>query len=196
MSGKRIGVLALQGNFREHLRTLAACGAQGAPIRLPAELEQVDGLIIPGGESTTIGRLLEKFGLLEPVQLAARRGKPLLGTCAGMIVMAKDIVDGVPGQARLALMDITVRRNAFGRQVDSFEAPLDVKGLEGPRFPGVFIRSPLVERLGPGVEALAAVEGRPVAVRQSNLLALSFHPELTEDRRLHRLFLSMVDSAA
>jgi len=196
VSGKRVGVLALQGNFREHLRTLAACGAQGVPIRLPAELDQVDGLIIPGGESTTIGRLLEKFGLLEPVRAAATEGQPLLGTCAGMIVMAQEIVDGVPGQARLGLMDITVRRNAFGRQADSFEALLDVKGLPGPGFPGVFIRSPLVERLGPGVEALAAVEGRPVAVRQGNLLALSFHPELTEDRRLHRFFLAIVDGAA
>ncbi len=192
MSETRVGVLALQGDFREHLRTLAACGVEALPIRLPQELAAVDALVLPGGESTTIIRLLQRYELIEPVRRAAQQGMPMLGTCAGLIVMARDIVDGEADQERLAILDITVRRNAFGRQVDSFEADLKMQGLEGDGFRGIFIRSPLVERTGPQVQALARFDGQVVAVRQGHLLGLSFHPELTTDLRLHRYFLELV----
>jgi 5'-phosphate synthase pdxT subunit len=192
VSDTRVGVLALQGDFREHLRTLSACGVAALPVRLPQDLAAVDALVLPGGESTTIIGLLQRYELFEPVRRAAQQGMPMLGTCAGLIVMARDILDGEADQERLALLDITVRRNAFGRQVDSFEAALPVKGLPGDAFPAVFIRSPLVEGTGPGVDVLAQIDGRVVAVRQGHLLGLSFHPELTPDRRLHQLFLAMV----
>jgi len=188
----KIGVLAVQGAFIEHEQMLQRIGAEPVEVRLPAHLEGLDGLIIPGGESTTIGRMIEKWGLLEPIQALARSGLPVWGTCAGMILMAKEVVDGVPGQPLLGLMDVTVRRNAFGRQVDSFETDLEVPALGDPPFRAVFIRAPLIERVGEGVEVLARLEdGTVVAVRQGNLLATSFHPELTEDERFHRYFVGL-----
>lgn len=189
----RIGVLALQGAFVEHEAMLRRIGAQTWQVRLPRDLEGLDGLILPGGESTSIGFLAERRGLLEPLQEFARSGRPVWGTCAGMILLAKEIVDGIPGQPILGLMNITVRRNAFGRQVNSFETDLEVPALGDPPFPAVFIRAPVIERVGPEVEVLARLEdGAPVAVRQGNLLATAFHPELTADPRFHRYFLAMV----
>ncbi|MBO9370487.1 MAG: pyridoxal 5'-phosphate synthase glutaminase subunit PdxT [Chloroflexi bacterium] len=188
----RIGVLALQGAFIEHKNVLTRLGVQPVEVRLPEHLEGLAGLIIPGGESTTIGLLAQKWGLLEPLREFARSGQPLWGTCAGMILMAKEVVDGVPGQPLLGLMEITVRRNAFGRQVDSFEADLPVSVLGNPPFHAVFIRAPVIERVGAGVEVLAALEdGTAVAVQQGNLLATAFHPELTRDDRFHRYFLKL-----
>jgi len=188
----KIGVLALQGAFIEHEHVLARLGVQPVEVRLPEHLEGLDGLIIPGGESTTMGLLAQKWGLLEPMQAFARSGRPIWGTCAGMILLAKEVVDGVPGQPILGLMDITVRRNAFGRQVDSFEADLAVPLLGDPPFHAVFIRAPVIERVGAGVEVLAALEdGTAVAVQQGNLLATAFHPELTRDERFHHYFLKL-----
>jgi 5'-phosphate synthase pdxT subunit len=188
----KIGVLALQGAFIEHEHALARLGVQPVEVRLPEHLEGLDGLIIPGGESTTMGLLAQKWGLLEPMQAFARSGRPIWGTCAGMILLAKEVVDGVPGQPILGLMDITVRRNAFGRQVDSFEADLAVPLLGDPPFHAVFIRAPVIERVGAGVEVLAALEdGTAVAVQQGNLLATAFHPELTRDERFHHYFLKL-----
>ncbi|MCX7854940.1 MAG: pyridoxal 5'-phosphate synthase glutaminase subunit PdxT [Anaerolineae bacterium] len=188
----KVGVLALQGAFIEHKNVLTRLGVQPAEVRLPEHLEGLDGLIIPGGESTTMGLLAQKWGLLEPLRAFARSGRPVWGTCAGMILLAKEIVDGVPGQPILGLMDITVRRNAFGRQVDSFEADLTVPVLSDPPFHAVFIRAPIIERVGAGVDVLASLEdGTAVAVRQGNLLATAFHPELTGDVRFHRYFLQL-----
>ncbi len=188
----KVGILALQGAFIEHEHILARLGVQPVEVRLPEHLEGLAGLIIPGGESTTIGLLAQKWGLLEPLRELARSGRPLWGTCAGMILMAREVVDGVPGQPLLELMDITVRRNAFGRQVDSFEADLPVSVLGNPPFHAVFIRAPVIERVGAGVEVLAALEdGTAVAVQQGNLLATAFHPELTRDERFHQYFLKL-----
>ncbi len=188
----RIGVLALQGAFIEHKNVLARLGVPSVEVRLPEHLEGLDGLIIPGGESTTMGLLAQKWGLLEPLRAFARSGRPIWGTCAGMILLAKEIVDGVPGQPILGLMDITVRRNAFGRQVDSFEADLEIPVLGNPPFHAVFIRAPVIERVGAGVDVLAYLEdGTAVAVRQGQLLATAFHPELTGDVRFHRFFLQL-----
>ncbi len=188
----RVGVLALQGAFIEHAQMLARIGVRPVEVRLPEHLEGLDGLIIPGGESTTMGLLAQKRGLLQPLQDFARSGRPLWGTCAGMILMAKEILDGVPGQPALELMDIAVRRNAFGRQVDSFEADLMIPALGESPFHAVFIRAPVIERVGAGVEVLATLEdGTAVAVRQDNLLATAFHPELTRDERFHRYFLGL-----
>lgn len=187
-----IGVLALQGAFIEHENVLARLGVQPVEVRLPEHLAGLDGLIIPGGESTTVGLLAQKRGLLEPLREFARSGRPLWGTCAGMILMAKEVVDGVPDQPLLKLMDITVRRNAFGRQLDSFEADLTVPVLGDPPFHAVFIRAPVIERVGAGVDVLAALDdGTAVAVQQGNLLATAFHPELTRDERFHRYFLQL-----
>lgn len=188
----KVGVLALQGAFIEHKNVLARLGVPSVEVRLPEHLEGLDGLIIPGGESTTIGLLAQKWGLLEPLRAFARSGRPIWGTCAGMILLAKEIVDGVPGQPALELMDITVRRNAFGRQVDSFEADLEIPALGDPPFHAVFIRAPVIERVGDEVDVLASLEdGTAVAVRQGNLLATAFHPELTADVRFHRYFLQL-----
>ena len=188
----RIGVLAVQGAFIEHEKVLAHLGVEPVEVRLPDHLEDLSGLIIPGGESTTIGQVAERWGLLEPVRAFAHAGRPIWGTCAGMILMAREVADGVPGQPTLGLMDIAVRRNAFGRQVDSFEADLDVAALGKEPFHAVFIRAPLIERVGKGVEVLSRLEdGAIVAVRQGNLLATAFHPELTDDDRFHRYFLSL-----
>ena len=189
-----IGVLALQGAFREHVRALEACGARTRLVRLPHDLDGLDGLVIPGGESTTMTMLMERMGLLGAVEQAVRGGLPTLGTCAGMIVLSDHVTDGRNGQAVLGALDIGVRRNGYGRQVDSFEADLDVSGLEGGPFPGVFIRAPLVEDVGTA-EVMAQHDGRPVAVRQGRVMALAFHPELSGDLRLHREFLRLVEGA-
>ena len=190
----RVGVLALQGDTREHLAALTEAGAEAVTVRRLAELKSVDGLVIPGGESTTMSHLLREFELLEPLRAALRDGLPAYGSCAGMILLAGEILDaGVPGREALPLrgIDISVRRNAFGRQVDSFEEDLAFTGIDGPVH-AVFIRAPWVERVGPEVEVLATAAGHPVAVRQGRMLATSFHPEMTGDRRVHAMFVDMV----
>jgi 5'-phosphate synthase pdxT subunit len=187
----RVGVLALQGAFREHARALADVGLDPVEVRRPADLAGVRGLVIPGGESTTMWRLMDAYGLAEPIRDLHRGGGAVLGTCAGMIVAARDAVDGLPGQRGLGLIDIEVRRNAFGRQVASFEAPLHLAG-DGEPLTGVFIRAPWIERAGPGVEVLAELDGHAVAARQGDVLVTAFHPELTGDRRVHRLFADML----
>lgn len=183
-----IGVLALQGDFREHREMLERMGAAAPEVRLPQELPGLDGLIIPGGESTTIVRIMRTAGLLQPLKGLAADGFPIWGTCAGMILLARRLdTTGIPA---LEAMDIAVRRNAFGRQVDSFEADLPIAALGDPPFHAVFIRAPIIEDVGPGVDVLARLpDGTPVAARQGRLLATAFHPELTADDRLHRLFL-------
>ncbi|HTP60159.1 MAG TPA: pyridoxal 5'-phosphate synthase glutaminase subunit PdxT, partial [Spirochaetia bacterium] len=181
----RVGVLALQGSFAEHAEALRAAGASPVLVRLPAHLEGVAGLIIPGGESTTMGKLLVTTGLLEPLRAAVQNGMPVYGTCAGMILLARDI--GGLDQPLLGVMDIAVKRNAFGRQLDSFEEALSVPSLGTAPFRGVFIRAPLIEKTGAGVSVLATLpDGRAVAARQGRLLATAFHPELTNDGRVHR----------
>ena len=187
-----IGVLALQGAFREHGTILVGLGAAVREVRLPTELEGLDGLVIPGGESTTMGKLMEAFGLIEPLRAFARE-TPVFGTCAGLIMLAKRTTEG--DQPLLGLLDITVRRNAFGRQVHSFEAPVDVRlpDLTGAEtVPGVFIRAPWVEEVGEGVEPVAWCDGRVVGVRRDHLLGLAFHPELTDDARFHAYFIRLV----
>jgi 5'-phosphate synthase pdxT subunit len=188
-----VGILALQGAFVEHEPILHKLGVETTQVRLPAQLEQVDRLIIPGGESTAIGKLLETYQLLEPIKARALAGMPIWGTCAGMILLANEITEGRrEGQPSLGLMDITARRNAFGRQLDSFEIGLNVPMLGEEPFPAVFIRAPQIDRAGPGVEVLAELEdGRIVAARQGHFLATAFHPELTGDDRFHRLFLEL-----
>jgi 5'-phosphate synthase pdxT subunit len=185
----KAGVLALQGDFREHAAVLADLGASPLLVRVPEELDEVDCLAIPGGESTTIGRLARIHGLVEPIRERAGAGMPVLGTCAGMIVMAREVVGG---ESLLELMDVRVARNAYGRQVDSFEAELEDHSLGEGALRGVFIRAPLVERLGEDVEVLAQHDGRPVAVEQGSLIAAAFHPELIGERRLHRRLLERV----
>lgn len=185
-----VGVLALQGDVREHVAALERSGASVRRVRRPEELEGLDGLVVPGGESTTIDRLARIFGLHEPVRALVAAGLPVYGSCAGMIQLADRILDGHAQQQTFGGIDITVRRNAFGRQVDSFELDLLLQGLPEPErpFPGVFIRAPRVEDHGPAVEVLARVEDAVVAVRQGNLLATSFHPEVSGDDRVHQLF--------
>lgn len=186
-----VGVLALQGDVREHLHALAAIGQPASPVRTAAHLAAVDALIIPGGESTTIINLLHTFDLARPLCDRLTGGMPVWGTCAGMIVLAAEVLD--PRPEPLRLMDISVRRNAYGRQVASFEASLDVRELGPPPFCGIFIRAPAVERVGSAVQVIAALpDGRPVAVRQGAVLATSFHPELTGDYRFHRYFCSFL----
>ena len=180
----------MQGAFAEHVRALEASGARTRLVRTAADLEGLDGLVIPGGESTTMTMLMERVGLLDPLRSAIERGLPVLATCAGMILLARGITDAMPGQHGLGLLDIDVRRNGYGRQVDSFEAALDVDGLSGREFPGVFIRAPLVERTG-DVQVLAIYDDHPVAVKQGNIVAFCFHPELSGDRRLHKEFVRM-----
>jgi len=189
-----IGVLALQGDFREHLEMLRKIDVDACEVRLAGDLERVDGLIIPGGESTTIGKLLRQFDLLESMRQRIRAGMPVYGTCAGAIVLSAEVLDRGVDQPTLGVMATTVRRNAFGRQVDSFEADLAIPVLGPEPFHAVFIRAPIIERVGPDVEVLAALpDGTIVAVQQGNMLATSFHPELTEDGRFHRYFASLVD---
>lgn len=191
-----IGVLALQGDVREHLAALEGAGAQARQVRRPEELAEVEGLVIPGGESTTISKLAVAFGLLEPLRERVAAGMPAYGSCAGMILLADKILDPRSGQETVGGIDMIVRRNAFGRQNESFEAAVEMAGIEGGPVHGVFIRAPWVESTGAEVEVLATVDGHPVAVRQRNLLATSFHPELTGDHRVHRRFTGMVRAAA
>ena len=188
-----IGVLALQGAFIEHEHILRNLGQDVTQVRLPRDLQGIDRLIIPGGESTTIGKLLVAYRLIEPIKERARQEMPIWGTCAGMILLARHITEGRPeGQPALGLMNITARRNAFGRQLDSFEADLDVKELGEQPFPAVFIRAPIIDAVGTGVETLATLgDGTAVAAREGRLLATAFHPELTGDDRFHRLFLTL-----
>jgi 5'-phosphate synthase pdxT subunit len=201
-----IGVLALQGDVREHLAAVAACSdVRGVAVRRPSELDAVDALVIPGGESTTMSHLLATFELLEPVRSRIAAGMPTYGSCAGMILLAREVLDGRPDQQQLGGLDVVVRRNAFGRQVDSFETDLPFDGLAGAPVRAVFIRAPWVESVGPGVQVLATVPrltltgadagsaaGRVVAVRQGAVLATAFHPELTGDLRVHALFCAIV----
>ena len=194
MSAPTVGVLALQGDTREHLAALREAGAEAVTVRRRTELDAVDGLVIPGGESTTMSLLLREFGLLDPLRARLAAGMPAYGSCAGMILLATEILDaGEPGReaSPLGAIDMTVRRNAFGRQVDSFEDDIDFRGLDGPMH-AVFIRAPWVERVGPEVEVLARAGGHVVAVRQGPVLATAFHPEVTGDRRVHRLFVDIV----
>jgi 5'-phosphate synthase pdxT subunit len=198
--GPLVGVLALQGDVREHLRALAECGARSMAVRRAEELDQVDALVIPGGESTTMSNLAMAFGLADPIRKRLAGGMPGYGSCAGMIMLAAEVLDGRPDQESFAGMEMAVRRNAFGRQVDSFESPVSLDGVAGGPFHAVFIRAPVVERVGPAVTVLGRVgapsaAGRIVAVRQGNLLATAFHPELTGDLRVHRLFVEMVRGA-
>lgn len=196
-----IGVLALQGDVREHAAALTEGGARVISVRRQSELAEVDGLVLPGGESTTISRLLETFELLEPLRARIAEGMPTYGSCAGMILLAEKVLDGRPDQHQLGGLDMIVRRNAFGRQVDSFEEDLDVAGVDGGPMHAVFIRAPWVESASPAVEVLATVPdtpaagaaaGRIVAVRQGDVLATAFHPELGGDHRVHRLFVDIV----
>lgn len=192
-SRPHVGVLALQGDVREHARVLTDLGAEVSLVRRPVELAAVDGLVIPGGESSVIDKLSRAFGMREPVRDAIAAGMPMYGTCAGMILLADRITDGIEGQQTFGGLDVTVRRNAFGSQVDSFETDLAVPVLGDPPVHAVFIRAPLVEEAGPGVERIAALEdGRLVAVRQGPLIATAFHPEVTGEHRFHRLFLESV----
>jgi len=188
-----IGVLALQGDFAEHCAALERAGAQAIAVKTRAELERVDGLVVPGGESTTVMKLLERFDLIEPIVARVRGGMPLWGTCMGMIVVAHDVA-GLE-QPTLDLLDVTVRRNAFGRQNESAEVDLDVPALGPAPFPAIFIRAPWIERAGPAVEVLAQRNGHGVMVRQGHVLGTSFHPELTGDARVHEYFLGMVAAA-
>jgi 5'-phosphate synthase pdxT subunit len=188
----KVGVLALQGAAARHADMLARLGAEPVPVRAPDQLAGVDGLVIPGGESTTISKLLDTSGLFDPMAERLRDGLPVLGTCAGMILLAGRILDGRDDQRCFGVIDADVRRNAFGRQIDSFEAELAVAGIEGPRLRAVFIRAPVVERVGPAVEVLASVDDRPVLCRQGPALVAAFHPELGDDTRLHELFLDEV----
>ncbi|GAA3564974.1 pyridoxal 5'-phosphate synthase glutaminase subunit PdxT [Amycolatopsis ultiminotia] len=205
----KIGVLALQGAVREHVAMLERAGARAVPVRRPAELSEVDGMVLPGGESTTMSRLLESFELLEPLRERIAGGLPAFGSCAGMILLARQVLDGRPDQRQLGGLDVLVRRNAFGRQVDSFEADLPFAGVPGGPVHAVFIRAPWVEKAEGGVEVLATVAGpadpdnrpdgprvaRIVAVRQGAVLATAFHPEITGDERLHRRFVELVREA-
>ncbi|MEV1108622.1 MULTISPECIES: pyridoxal 5'-phosphate synthase glutaminase subunit PdxT [unclassified Micromonospora] len=212
MATPAIGVLALQGDVREHVAALTAAGADARPVRRPGELDAVDGLVIPGGESTTISKLVDIFEMREPIDKRIADGMPVYGSCAGMIMLATEVLDGRADQRGFAGIDMTVRRNAFGRQVDSFEAPVEITGVPGDPFHAVFIRAPWVERVGPAVEVIGTVSGGPavevigtvsggpaaeriVAVRQGNLLATSFHPELTGDLRLHAYFVELARTA-
>jgi pyridoxal 5'-phosphate synthase pdxT subunit len=204
-----IGVLALQGDVREHVAALSACGLRAVPVRRAAELDAVDALVIPGGESTTMSRLLETFELLDPARKRLADGMPAYGSCAGMILLAAEVLDGRPDQQQLGGLDVVVRRNAFGRQVDSFETDVPLHGVAGGPVRAVFIRAPWVESVGSGVEVLATVPrrtltgasagpaaGRAVAVRQGAVLATAFHPEITGDLRVHALFCAIVRETA
>lgn len=191
----KVGVLALQGAFREHIMTFEALGVSGVAVRLPEQLGELSGLVIPGGESTAIGKLMRTYGFYDAIRQQHGAGMAVWGTCAGAILMAKNVLDALPDQETLGLMDIEIRRNAYGRQVDSFEADLDVKGVDDGPFRGVFIRAPWIESVTDGAESLARHDGHIVAARQGDLLATTFHPELTGDPRIHRYFLESVIGA-
>ena len=184
----RVGVLALQGDVREHLRIVEELGAQASEVKHPEQLEQIDALIIPGGESTTIGKLATRFGLIDPLRGAINEGLPVYGTCAGMILLASSVTEG--DQPLIGALDVVVKRNAFGRQNESFEADVAIEGMDDP-FHAVFIRAPWIEKIGSEVEVLADIDDHPVMVRQGKLLATSFHPELTGDGRIHRMLLEL-----
>ena len=190
----KIGVLGLQGDVREHVAALEAAGATPVVVKKAEELAAIDGLVMPGGESTTIGKLLDRFGLLDPLTERAQESLPIYGTCAGAILLARDIVGDQDAPHRLRVMDISVRRNAYGRQVDSFEADLDVTGMDEP-FRAVFIRAPAIERVGDEVDVLAAVDGGAVLVREGRFLASTFHPEMTGDNRVHQMFVAMIQES-
>jgi len=195
-----VGVLALQGDFREHLYALAECGVEAIAVKSLPEIAMIDALVLPGGESTTISKMARTFGLFDAISERIHTGMPTYGSCAGMILLADRIEGAAAGQESFGGMDITVRRNAFGRQVDSFESDLIMEGLTAPALRAIFIRAPWVEAVGPGVEVLASVEINgelhPVAVREGNLLATSFHPEITGDNRIHRYFIESICKAA
>jgi 5'-phosphate synthase pdxT subunit len=186
----RVGVLALQGDVPEHMRAVEQAGGEAVPVRTCAQLEGVEALIIPGGESTTVGKLLERYSLMEPIRERARTGMPILGTCTGLILMAREIEDS--DQPRLGLMDVTVRRNAYGRQLDSFETDVAAPSLGSEPLRAVFIRAPIVTRTGPEVRTLAEADGRPILVRQGGLIGAAFHPEMAGEDRVHRLLLEQV----
>jgi len=188
----KVGVLALQGDVREHVQALAELGAHAVEVRVPEDLTAVDALVLPGGESTTIAKLLDFSGLFEPVAERLEAGMPALGTCAGMILLASEVLDGRPDQRSFGAIELAVRRNAFGRQVDSFELDLQIVGMAGGAYPAVFIRAPYVERVGADVEVLAQVDGHPVLCRSGPIMVASFHPELAGDLRLHQLFMEGV----
>ena len=195
MSAPRIGVLALQGAFREHIQAVQQCGGAPVAIRTIQDMEGLRGLILPGGESTVMGKLLTEWNLMDPVRAFCQSGAPVFGTCAGLILLCKDIA-GYPDQPRIGVLDAVVRRNAFGRQVDSFTTELALPSVLGKDpLPAVFIRAPLIESVGPGVEVLARVNELPVAVRQNNILGISFHPELTPDVRLHQWVVQQAKAA-
>jgi len=190
----RVGVLAVQGAVQAHLRAIREVGAEPVEVRLPRDLAGLDALILPGGESTTMRKLIDAYGLREPMLALASAGAPLLGTCAGMILLAERIAEG--DSPVLPLLDVEVRRNAYGRQLDSFEAEVSIPAIGVEPLHGIFIRAPVVSRVGPRAEVLAVdADGQPIAVRQGKVLATAFHPELTEDRRLHRLLIEMVGTA-
>ena len=196
MAGSRVGVLALQGDFREHLAVLNGLGAEAVPVKRPEELDSVAGLVIPGGESSVMDKLSRMFGLADPLKQFIAAGKPVYGTCAGLIMLADTVLDSIEGQQTLGGFDLVVRRNAFGSQLDSFETDLDVPALGGEPVHAVFIRAPIVETVGERATALATLaDGRVVAVEQENLLGTSFHPEMTGDTRFHQYFLDRVASA-
>ena len=185
----KVGVLALQGASKRHAESLTALGALAVEVRTPDDLSGIDGIVLPGGESTTMSKLLDLADLFDPLAERLADGMPAFGTCAGLILLSSEILDGRSDQRSFGVLDVAVRRNAFGRQVDSFETELAVEGLVGGGFPAVFIRAPGIERVGEGVEVLATVDGRPVMCRQGPILAAAFHPELSDDLRLHQLFM-------
>jgi pyridoxal 5'-phosphate synthase pdxT subunit len=194
MTPPRVGVLALQGAFREHIDTLRRLGADAFAVRTAAELDRADAMVLPGGESTTMDKLLRKFDLQQPLRRRLVEGMPAMATCAGLILLAREILDGLPDQESLGILPLSVRRNAYGRQPDSFERDLEIAGLEAP-FPGVFIRAPVIESVDPAMEVLARVDGLPVVVARGAVMGLTFHPELTRDDRLHSLFLERAQGA-
>jgi 5'-phosphate synthase pdxT subunit len=188
-----IGVLALQGDFREHISTLTSLGVDSIEVRTVSDIEKSTGLIIPGGESTAIQKLAMNFGLLEPIRSAIRDGLPTFGTCAGLIMLADEILDGISGQVGFGGLDISVRRNAFGNQLESFETQLTFEGISGSKIEAAFIRAPIVERVGEGVQILSKLDdGRVVAVRNETILGISFHPEISGEKRVHEYFVGMI----
>ena len=188
----KVGVLALQGDVREHVRSLSDCGVSAQPVRRKSEIESIDALVIPGGESTTIAKLARSFGVFELIAQRIKDGMPTYGSCAGMILVANSVLDAIEGQETFGGMDVVVRRNAFGRQVDSFESDLHFAGITDAPLRAIFIRAPWVESVSENVRVLAAVDGHPVAIQQNNVLATSFHPELTGDNRVHKYFIDSV----
>ena len=187
-----VGVLALQGDVREHISALSDCGVGALEVRTLSELESVQALVIPGGESTTISKLARAFDLFDGIQQRIKAGMPVYGSCAGLILLADRVLDAIVGQESFGGINVTARRNAFGRQVDSFESDIEFTGITGPKFRAIFIRAPWIEECGEGVEVLAQIDNHPVAVRSGNLLATSFHPELTRDNRIHRYFVETI----